>query len=292
MTQTAIRLDFVAMLADDCSKGDGLVAAASDAAMKAAARAIDPAKCRPGSPAVSNAYDEAARHWLSAAYVTVPPSTTTAERLLVAAIMAARAEGRELILGACDLAELQLTAIEADAIAAAVSFGDSFVTDWVENEGAADPEALAGAGAVELASAVVERIERKLAGKPPAPTRVVVALEGGLVQGAVADRPGVSVTVLDYDTEGADAAEIRAIPQDGGGTAEATIGGHSAAHDPAWIDAAEKAELADPEGAIELLRKRAAKWDREYPTLAAEARIEADEIAAKLAAEEAADQAA
>jgi hypothetical protein len=162
MTQTAIRLEFVAMLADDCSTRPNAVPY-HGAAMTAAARATDPSKCRPGSPAVSNAYDEAARHWLSAAYVTVPPSTTTAERLLVAAIMAARAEGRELILGACDLAELQLSAIEADALAAAVSFGDSFVTDWVENEGKSDPDALAGAGAVELASAVVERIGRKLA---------------------------------------------------------------------------------------------------------------------------------
>jgi hypothetical protein len=129
MTQTAIRLDFVAMLADDCSTRPN-AAASSLAAMKAAERATDPTKCRPGSPAVSNAYDEAARHWLSAAYVTVPPSTTTAERLLVAGILAARAEGRDLPIDrstfqhAPAIAALQDYARAAPAIACGEGFWD------------------------------------------------------------------------------------------------------------------------------------------------------------------------
>lgn len=120
------------------------------------------------------------------------------------------------------------------------------------------------------------------------PIRVVVALGGGLVQGAVADRPGVSVITIDYDSEGAAADEVRDIPQDGGGFAEATIGGVPAEFNPAWIDAAEAAELADPEAAIALLRRRAAKWEESHPKLAADALAEAAELEAKLAADVAA----
>lgn len=116
--------------------------------------------------------------------------------------------------------------------------------------------------------------------------RVLVAIEGGLVQGAVADRPGVSVITLDYDTDGADPDEVFAIPQDDGSTSNATRGGLSAEHDPAWIDRAEAAELAEPEEAIARLRRRAKSYDERYPENAAEARAQADAIEARLAVRE------
>lgn len=104
-------------------------------------------------------------------------------------------------------------------------------------------------------------------GDRPTPIRVLVALEGGLVQGAVADRAGVAVTVLDYDTEGADADGVYAIPQQSTfgdlGTAEACRSHHAATNDPAFIDAAEAAPIADPAAAAEELRasiKRAEGW--------------------------------
>lgn len=89
------------------------------------------------------------------------------------------------------------------------------------------------------------------------PIRVLVALEGGLVQGAVADVAGVRVIVVDYDTEGADLDGVYSIPQDGGGTAEACRSEHAAEHDPAFIDGAEAAEFADLQGAAEEFRKSA-----------------------------------
>ena len=92
----------------------------------------------------------------------------------------------------------------------------------------------------------------------PAP-RLLIALEGGCVSGTVADVAGVDVTVIDYDTEGADAYDLYAIPQDGGGTAEAWRSHHGAADvDPAFIDRALAAEIADPEAAAAELRKRVA----------------------------------
>ena len=40
------------------------------------------------------------------------------------------------------------------------------------------------------------------------PIRLLVLLDGGLVQDVLADKPGVEVAVLDQDTEGADQDEI------------------------------------------------------------------------------------
>lgn len=42
--------------------------------------------------------------------------------------------------------------------------------------------------------------------------RVVIACDGGLVQGVVSDVP-IQATVIDYDTDGADADEITKVPQ-------------------------------------------------------------------------------
>lgn len=57
----------------------------------------------------------------------------------------------------CEL--IRLAPFEIAALGAAVSFGDSFTTDWIENEGANDPDAAKGAADVELAEQIVSRIE-------------------------------------------------------------------------------------------------------------------------------------
>jgi hypothetical protein len=54
---------------------------------------------------------------------------------------------------------IRLAPFEIAALAAAVGFGDSFTTDWIENEGAGDPDAAEGARQVELAEHIVSRIE-------------------------------------------------------------------------------------------------------------------------------------
>jgi hypothetical protein len=66
--------------------------------------------------------------------------------------------------------------------------------------------------------------------------RIVVAIEGGLVQGASANAP-VELCVVDYDTEGREDADIIAIPQSGSDKTEGA-GAHVAAVDldPEWTD--------------------------------------------------------
>lgn len=49
---------------------------------------------------------------------------------------------------------------------------------------------------------------------PKAAPRVVVVLDGGLVQDVLADVP-VDCVKIDYDTEGADRADLWPVPQDG-----------------------------------------------------------------------------
>lgn len=49
-------------------------------------------------------------------------------------------------------------------------------------------------------------------GEPP---RVLIVLDGGLVQDVIADVP-LRATVLDYDTEGADLEDLHPVPQDEG----------------------------------------------------------------------------
>lgn len=51
--------------------------------------------------------------------------------------------------------------------------------------------------------------------------RVLVAAEGGVVTAVLADRPGVMVQVVDYDTDDADEAMLFSIPQDDGTHAQA-----------------------------------------------------------------------
>jgi hypothetical protein len=77
---------------------------------------------------------------------------------------AARSLATQLITGAAEIDGkpceiVRLAPFEIAALAAAVSFGDSFTTDWVENEGKSDRDAIKGAADVELAEQLVSRIE-------------------------------------------------------------------------------------------------------------------------------------
>ena len=56
------------------------------------------------------------------------------------------------------------------------------------------------------------------------PYGIIITLEGGLVSAVVAHYPqliGLPVTVIDYDTEGADDSEICTVDQADGSSAEA-----------------------------------------------------------------------
>lgn len=46
----------------------------------------------------------------------------------------------------------------------------------------------------------------------PNKPRLVIVMEGGVIQSVVADKP-VDVMVVDYDTDGADPARLRSVPQ-------------------------------------------------------------------------------
>ncbi len=70
----------------------------------------------------------------------------------------------------------------------------------------------------------------------PDPAIIVVGCEGGLVQGASSNIEGLSMIVLDYDTEGADDDEITEVPQSDTVELEpAIVGLHIVAHDAPWI---------------------------------------------------------
>ena len=70
--------------------------------------------------------------------------------------------------------------------------------------------------------------------------RVVVALDGGLVQGIVGDM-ALDAYVVDYDIEGAQLSDLIDIPQIGGDTSEGLMRGESVDVDPLWIDSAMRA---------------------------------------------------
>ena len=80
---------------------------------------------------------------------------------------------------------------------------------------------------------------------------IVVGCEGGLVQGASSNIEGVSMIVLDYDTEGCDDDEITKVPQPGTDEiTSAVVGLHHIEHDKTWVrqicDAAGIKGLPDP----------------------------------------------
>lgn len=93
---------------------------------------------------------------------------------------------------------------------------------------------------------------------PARPTRLLVALEGGLISGLVADVPGVDVVCLDYDTEGAEEEDLFAIPQPDGKTSRAWRRLETAEVDPAFIDGARAARPSDPEARLAMLRREVA----------------------------------
>lgn len=70
---------------------------------------------------------------------------------------------------------------------------------------------------------------------PPLPVQLAIHLDGGIVQGTVANQPGVTVHVVDYDTEGGDTDRLFEVPQDDGSTERAYIGIWEPDVDPAFI---------------------------------------------------------
>ncbi len=71
----------------------------------------------------------------------------------------------------------------------------------------------------------------------PQDVNVVVELDGGLVEGIVADRP-IKVRVVDYDVEGADPDGLVLVPQDKGDSIPAAASGwgvDSICVDAEWI---------------------------------------------------------
>ena len=69
-----------------------------------------------------------------------------------------------------------------------------------------------------------------------APTpRVIVSLDGGLVEGICSDIE-LDAHIVDYDTDGGDMSEIIDIPQDESTNAEAFVRGENVKIDSQWID--------------------------------------------------------
>ena len=67
------------------------------------------------------------------------------------------------------------------------------------------------------------------------PARVLITLEGGLVQGGCSDVP-VSVIVVDYDVEGTEEGDTMPVPQDEGDPVDACVSGQDFKVDPTFID--------------------------------------------------------
>lgn len=104
-----VNLPFVRAMARDCmTRPEAAPYLAAGA--KAADRAAEPGR---NPIAAGHAFDEEARHILSALVVTLPPSTTTAERLLAAAEIAAVGERRELLPDPPAMTLLELSALPA-----------------------------------------------------------------------------------------------------------------------------------------------------------------------------------
>ena len=85
------------------------------------------------------------------------------------------------------------------------------------------------------------------AGQLPLEANVVIELEGGLVQGVIADRP-IAVRVVDYDAESADPGGLVMVPRDNGDPVPASISGwavEDACIDPEWIARLDAADALD-----------------------------------------------
>lgn len=82
---------------------------------------------------------------------------------------------------------------------------------------------------------------------PPPEVNIVVELDGGLVEGVVADRPAI-VRIVDYDVEGADPDDLVMVPRDHGDPVPASVSGwtvESDCIDPEWIDHLDAASAAE-----------------------------------------------
>jgi len=85
------------------------------------------------------------------------------------------------------------------------------------------------------------------AGQFPLDANIVVTLDGGLVQGVVADRP-ITLRIVDYDVEGADPDGLVMVPQDNGDPVPASVSCwavEGACIDPEWIARLDAASRSD-----------------------------------------------
>jgi len=73
------------------------------------------------------------------------------------------------------------------------------------------------------------------------PVRILVLLDGGLVQDVLADRPGVEVAVLDQDLDGADEDEIVDVVGETG-TLRGTLTAHELTIAPVLVGSAWRPE--------------------------------------------------
>lgn len=85
------------------------------------------------------------------------------------------------------------------------------------------------------------------AGPLPLEANVVIELDGGLVEGVVADRP-TRVRIVDYDVEGADPDNLVMVPRDHDDPVPASVSDwavESDCIDPSWIDRLDAASAAE-----------------------------------------------
>jgi hypothetical protein len=118
-------------------------------------------------------------------------------------------------------------------------------------------------------------------GETSPPIRVLVALEGGCVSAVTASVAGVQLVTIDYDTEGADEAELFDIPQDGEGTVEAFRHVGECDHDTSGFwEGARDARPTAPVERLAMLRRDQEGGEGAYFDAV---RREADELEAWLA---------
>lgn len=65
------------------------------------------------------------------------------------------------------------------------------------------------------------------------PVKIVVIVEGGVIQWVFTMGVPVQVCVIDYDTEGADPSELVTVPTDTGGEQQGYVSTYAAAQAPA-----------------------------------------------------------
>ncbi len=81
----------------------------------------------------------------------------------------------------------------------------------------------------------------------PPEANVVIELDGGLVQGIIADRP-ITMRVVDYDVEGADPDDLLLVSRDNGGPVPASVSSwavEDACINPEWIARLDAASASD-----------------------------------------------